>query len=134
VKIFFDTNVLASALATRGLCADLFRLVVTEHQLVTGEFNLSELRRVLLERFRATPAAARDAELALRLSTIVPVPPRTLPVELRDPDDAWVLASAVAAGADVLVSGDKDLLAIAEHAPIRIMDPRQLWNLLRPSR
>ena len=134
MKIFFDTNVLASALATRGLCADLFRLVVTEHQLVTGEFNLSELRRVLLERFRATPAAARDAELALRLSTIVPVPPRTLPVELRDPDDAWVLASAVAAGADVLVSGDKDLLAIAEHAPIRIMDPRQLWNLLRPSR
>ena len=134
MKIFFDTNVLASALATRGLCADLFRLVVTEHQLVTGEFNLSELRRGLLERFRATPAAARDAELALRPSTIVPVPKRTLPIELRDPDDAWVLASAVAAGADVLVSGDKDLLAKARRAPIRIVDPRQLWNLLRPSR
>jgi putative PIN family toxin of toxin-antitoxin system len=134
VKIFFDTNVLASALATRGLCADLFRLVVTEHELVTGEFNLSELRRVLLERFRATTEAARDAELALRQNTIVPVPRRTLAIELRDPDDAWVLASAVRAGADVLVSGDKDLLAIAERAPIKIMNPRSLWNLLRPSR
>jgi putative PIN family toxin of toxin-antitoxin system len=134
VKIFFDTNVLASALATRGLCADLFRLVVTEHELLTGEFNLSELRRVLRERFRVLPAVAKEAELALRQNTIVPVPRKTLPLEVRDPDDAWVLASAVRAGADVLVSGDKDLLAIAEHAPIRIMDPRGLWNLLRPVR
>jgi uncharacterized protein len=134
VKIFFDTNVLASALATRGLCADLFRLVVTEHELLTGEFNLSELRRVLRERFRVLPAVAKEAELALRQNTIVPVPRKTLLVEVRDPDDAWVLASAVRAGADVLVSGDKDLLAIAERAPIRIMDPRGLWNLLRPLR
>ena len=134
MKIFFDTNVLASALATRGLCADLFRLVVTEHELLTGEFNLSELRRVLRERFRVLPAVAKEAELALRQNTIVPVPRKTLPLEVRDPDDAWVLASAVRAGADVLVSGDKDLLAIAEHAPIRIMDPRGLWNLLRPVR
>jgi uncharacterized protein len=134
VKIFFDTNVLASALATRGLCADLFRLVVTEHELLTGEFNLSELRRVLRERFRVLPAMAKEAELALRQNTIVPIPRKTLPLEVRDPDDAWVLASAVRAGADVLVSGDKDLLAIAEKAPIRIMDPRGLWNLLRPLR
>lgn len=134
MKIFFDANVLASALATRGLCADLFRLVVTEHELLTGEFNLSELRRVLRERFRVLPAMAKEAELALRQNTIVPIPRKTLPLEVRDPDDAWVLASAVRAGADVLVSGDKDLLAIAEKAPIRIMDPRGLWNLLRPLR
>jgi putative PIN family toxin of toxin-antitoxin system len=134
VKIFFDTNVLASALATRGLCSDLFRLVVTEHELLTGEFNLSELRRVLRERFRVLPAVAKEAELALRQNTIVPLPRKTLPIEVRDPDDAWVLASAVRAGADVLVSGDKDLLAIAEHAPIKIMDPRGLWNFLRPVR
>ena len=57
LRIFFDTNVLVSALMTRGLCADLYRLVVAEHELVTGEFNLAERRRVLRERFRAPPAA-----------------------------------------------------------------------------
>jgi putative PIN family toxin of toxin-antitoxin system len=132
LRIFFDTNVLASALATRGLCADLFRLIVTEHELLTGEFNLAELRRVLRERFRAPPAAAKDAESALRQNTIFPVPKRTLAVKVRDPDDAWVLASAVAGGADALVTGDKDLLSIAKHTPLKILDPRQLWELLKP--
>ena len=132
MRIFFDTNVLASALATRGLCADLYRLVVTEHELLTGEFNLAELRRVLRERFRAPPAVVKEAELALRQNTIVPVPKRTLEMKVRDPDDAWVLASAVAGGADVLVTGDKDLLSIAKHAPLKVLNPRQLWELLKP--
>jgi putative PIN family toxin of toxin-antitoxin system len=132
VKIFFDTNVLASALATRGLCADLFRLVVAEHELLTGEVNLAELRRVLRERFRVPPALVKDSESALRQNTIVPVPKRTLAIKIRDPDDARVLASAVAGGADALVTGDKDLLSIAKHAPLKILNPRQLWELLKP--
>lgn len=134
MKIFFDTNVLASALATRGLCADLYRLVLGEHELLTGEFNLAELRRVLRERFRVPMAVAREAELSLRQNTIVRVPKKVLAMKVRDPDDAWVLASAVLGKADVLVTGDKDLLSIAEHAPLRIMDPRRLWQTLRPPR
>jgi uncharacterized protein len=132
VKIFFDTNVLASALATRGLCPDLFRLAVTEHEVLTGEFNLVELRRVLAQRFRAPVAVAKDAELALRQNTIVPMPKQVLAIKVRDHDDAWVLASAVAGGAEALVTGDKDLLSIAKHAPLRILGPRQLWELLKP--
>jgi len=132
MRIFFDTNVLASALATRGLCADLFRLVVTEHELLTGEVNLTELRRVLRERFHVPLALAKETELALRQNTIVLTPKRTLAIKVRDPDDAWVLASAVAGEADALVTGDKDLLSIAKHVPLRILAPRQLWELLKP--
>jgi uncharacterized protein len=132
MRIFFDTNVLASALATRGLCADLYRVVVAEHELLTGEVNLSELRRVLRERFHVPAAVVKDTELALRQNTIVPVPERILAVKVRDPDDAWVLASAVAGSADALVTGDKDLLSIAKQAPLTILAPRQLWELLRP--
>jgi putative PIN family toxin of toxin-antitoxin system len=132
MRIFFDTNVLASALATRGLCADLYRVVVAEHELLTGEVNLSELRRVLRERFHVPAPVVKDTELALRQNTIVPVPERILAVKVRDPDDAWVLASAVAGSADALVTGDKDLLSIAKQAPLKILAPRQLWELLRP--
>jgi hypothetical protein len=42
-----------------------------------------------------------------------------------------VLASAVDAKADVLVTGDKDLLAVGNKAGIPITDPRGFWNLLR---
>ena len=39
MKVFLDTNVLIIAFATRGLCADLMRLLLTEHELLTGEVN-----------------------------------------------------------------------------------------------
>ena len=42
---FFDTNVLAAAFATRGLCADLFAHVLLEHELVVCEVILDELSR-----------------------------------------------------------------------------------------
>lgn len=53
-------------------------------------------------------------------------------IEVRDPDDAWVLASALAAGAEVLVTGDEDLLDLRDDVEeILITNPRGLWELLR---
>ena len=54
MKVFLDTNVLVAAFATRGLCADVMRVVLAEHQLITGEVVLSELRRALGRRDQAT--------------------------------------------------------------------------------
>jgi len=131
VKVFFDTNVLISAFTTRGLSADLFRLVLAEHELLTGEVNLTEFRRVLRKRFKVPPAEIAMVEDQLRAHTIVARPAAPSDVPLRDPDDAWVLASALAGGADLLVTGDKDLLSIAERAPLPIVDPRACWDRLR---
>ena len=41
MKVFFDTNVLIAAFATRGLCADLFAHVLLEHELIVmgGRFS-----------------------------------------------------------------------------------------------
>ena len=131
MRVFFDTNVLISAFAARGLCADLMRIVLAEHELQTGEVNLVELRRVLRDRFKA-PAAQIDAvETLLRARTIIKKPGKVLPLKMRDADDAWVLASAVAGEADVLVTGDQDLLVLASQAPLPILAPRAAWELLR---
>ena len=48
MKVFFDTNVLIAAFATRGLCSDLFVHVLLEHELIVGEVVLDELREKLL--------------------------------------------------------------------------------------
>jgi predicted nucleic acid-binding protein len=42
VKVFLDTNVLASALATRGLCAELFEVVLQSHELLVSPPVLKE--------------------------------------------------------------------------------------------
>jgi len=89
---------------------------------------------VLRDRFKVPPAEIALVEDQLRAHTIVARPAAPSDVPLRDPDDAWVLASALAVGAELLVTGDKDLLSIAERAPLPIVDPRGCWDRLRPGR
>jgi predicted nucleic acid-binding protein len=52
-------------------------------------------------------------------------------IELRDPDDERILAEALDAGVQILVSGDKDFLSVAESAPIPILSPRAFMMLAR---
>jgi putative PIN family toxin of toxin-antitoxin system len=131
VKVFLDPNVLVSAYTARGICADLLRYILAEHELLTGEVNLVELRRVLRDRFHASSELIASVEAELRDETIVPKPAKPSPLPIRDPDDRWVLASAVEGQADLLVTGDQDLLAVARQASLAIVDPRGCWNRLR---
>ena len=131
MRVFLDTNVLVSAFATRGLCADLFRSVVAEHELVLGEVVLEEFRRVLTIRFRMSKEQVRQIEAYLRSHEIVPKPAERDPIKVRDEADRWVLASAHNARVDVLVTGDSDLLSVADQARVRIGNPREFWEMLR---
>ncbi len=131
MRVFLDTNVLVSALTTRGLCADVFRVVIAEHDLIVGELVLDELRRVLTQRFRVPPQGVREAETYLRTFEVVARPATPADVRVRDESDRWVLASAVAGRADTLVTGDADLLTVGDWETIRVLSPRAFWEELR---
>jgi putative PIN family toxin of toxin-antitoxin system len=131
VRVFLDTNVLASAIATRGICADVLQVTLAEHQLVVGEKVLSELHRVLIKKFRATTDLADETDEFLRREgEVIETAPR-LQISVRDKDDLPVLEQAVAGAADVLVTGDRDLLELHAELPLRILSPRGFWDLLR---
>jgi putative PIN family toxin of toxin-antitoxin system len=123
-----------AAFATRGLCADAMRAVLAEHQLIVGEAVVDELAEVLTRRIRLPAATVREILTLLRDQELVPKPSAPSDVPIRDPDDRWILASAVAGRADVLVTGDRDLLEMADAAPLPILDPRAFWNLLSKRR
>lgn len=131
MKVFLDTNVLVSAFATRGLCADLLREILAEQELVTGEVVLEELERILAGRFAVPENILADILGLLRSYLVIPRPETTSGVQVRDQDDAWVLATALASGAEVFVTGDQDLLTLGKAAGMRITDPRGFWNLLK---
>ena len=131
MKVYLDTNVLVSALTARGLCADLVRVLLAEHELMTGEVNLAELRRVLVGRFGASAALASGVESQLRDQTVVAKPRAVGIISVRDSDDAWVLASALASDAEIFVTGDQDLLSLAELVALPIVTPRVAWERLR---
>jgi putative PIN family toxin of toxin-antitoxin system len=133
VKVFFDTNVLIAAFATRGLCADLFAHVLLEHDLVVGEVVLTELRTTLRTKLKLPKKTIDEIEAQLRDGIVVKTPAEHLGLKISDPDDEWVVASAVAGGADVLVTGDAAILKLGKRAPLPILSPRGLWDLLRGS-
>ena len=132
MRVFLDTKVLVSAFATRGLCADLVRLILAEHELITGEVVIAEVRRVLRDRIKVSAPTIAAIEQLLRDQVVVPKPAQPHPLPIRDPDDRWVLASAIAGEVDVLVTGDSDLLDGASQAPLTIVDPRGFWRMVRP--
>ena len=131
MRVFLDTNVLISAFATRGLCADLFRSVIAEHDLVVGEVVLEELRRVLKTRFKIPTERLDEVDDLLRSYEVVARPAAPDPVPLRDDADRWVLANARAGNAEVLITGDSDLLDMPKEAGLRVVTPREFWEELR---
>ncbi len=132
MKVFLDTNVLVSGFATRGLCADVIRLVLAEHELITAEVVLKELERVLKHKIELPAEQIQEILAFLESQTVQPKPRSLSSIPVRDEDDQRVLASALAAKADVLVTGDKDLLDVAEQvSDLTITDPRGFWNLTK---
>lgn len=131
MRVCLDTNVLVAAFAARGLCADVLRAVLTEHELVLGEVILAEFRRVLKSKFRVPADRVESAEAAFAGVEILPKPKEPVQLALRDRADRWIVATAVLGAADVLVTGDRELLEVAVEAPLPILAPRAFWELLR---
>lgn len=131
MRLALDTNVLVSAVATRGLCADLFNLILAEHELIVGETVLTKLRKALREKFRVSGRVIDEFDALLRQEATVVKATPPLAVNIRDKSDLPMLSEAIAGNAEVLITGDKDLLEVSEELSLEILTPRGLWYRLR---
>jgi uncharacterized protein len=129
--VVFDTNVLIAAVITEGICSKLLhRARAGEFSLISCPFILKELRRILSKKFRL----GQD-ELALAIELMSEVFSQVLDHSLkikdicRDAADDNIIACAVAAKADYLVTGDADLLELKIYQGIRIITPRDFEAL-----
>ena len=135
MRVFLDTNVLVSAFTTRGICADIVTVALAEHELVVGETVLAELARVLDQKMRMPRATIEETEALLRREAdVVSGGPALGTPIVRDPDDLAVLAEAIEGAADLLVSGDRDLLDVANEVPVEVLSPRGFWEKLHGHR
>ncbi len=131
MRIFLDTNVLASALATRGICADVMREVLSFHELLVSARVCEELDQVLRKKLRVpVRIAAEVAQFLKREATMVP-PAGPVAAELHEPADRLILGEATAGGAELFITGDKELRRLRRISATRILSPRQFWELLR---
>jgi uncharacterized protein len=131
VRVFLDTNLLLSALAARGLCADLFQVLIAGHTIVVSEDVLVELERALVAKLRFPERLLKDTLVFLRESCEVVPASRALPLPGLDRADRVVVTGAIIAKVDALVTGDQAILAMQEAHGIPLLSPRGLWESLR---
>lgn len=130
LRVVLDTNVLVSGLAYPGSVPG--RIVTTWRQggldVVLSHYILDELVRVLprLSRIGMTPAEIRDLADSLRFLADIVEPEGTSDADLRDPADQPVLQTLLVGRAQYLITGDKDLLALADRHPI--VTPAEFWT------
>lgn len=127
MRLVLDTNTVVSGLLWPGVPARLIDAAEAgKIELASSTALLAELQGVLsrrkfarqLEKRGLDPASLFEGYAALvGLVTPAPLPQ---PVS-RDPDDDRVLAAALAANADLIVSGDKDLLTLGSFQGIPIL-------------
>jgi putative PIN family toxin of toxin-antitoxin system len=123
VKIVCDTNVLVAALVAEGLCRDIVKRRLPVHDLFTSKGLLDELVETLRRKFRVEPRDIPFLRAFQERAELVKPEKLKRPV-CRDPDDDLVLATAVAAKAHCIITGDDDLLVLKSFAGIAILSPR----------
>ncbi|GMR18403.1 MAG: putative toxin-antitoxin system toxin component, PIN family [Gammaproteobacteria bacterium] len=129
MRVFLDTNVLASALTTRGLCAELFEVVLQSHELLTSDPILHELERILPAKLGQSEEVTQGFINLLQTHVILVTTKHPFP-SLPDPDDEPIVASALAGNANVFVTGDKALLQLESIEHLPIISPRKFWEML----
>jgi uncharacterized protein len=130
IRALCDTNVLVSAFIAGGPPSRVIRAAVDGRiQLVLADPVLDELARVLRVKLGFGRSRVREIDGFLTDLADARVAAPTHPPEAvsGDPDDDVVLACAIAARVEVLVSGDRrHLLPVGEHRGVRIVTPQAL--------
>ena len=129
MKVFLDTNVLVAAVATRGLCAEIFEIVIQSHELLSSREVVDELSRILREKLR-TPEDIANTFVTLILDQAEMAVPGDVTPSVADPDDVPILSAALNGHSEVFVTGDKALLELEAHAGLKIVSPRQFATML----
>lgn len=123
MRLVLDTNVLISAYVFRGICGDLFEHCIRYHEIVTSVQILDELHDTMVCKFGYGSSDVLAITNQFRERVIVVIPIELPHPVCRDPDDDVILGTALAAEAELLVTGDNDLLVFERFADIEIIRP-----------
>lgn len=138
MRVVLDTNADVSALIWAGTPFKLLDAAIEgDVTLHTSPALLAELREVMGRPHLASrlgrQGSSIERALALYSQLARSVVPSFVPrIVAGDPDDDHVVAAAVAAKADLIVSGDRHLLALGTHGAILILPPAETLRIIAP--
>jgi len=130
VRVVFDTNIFISALGTSGRQAEkaLFRIIDGADRLLISKPIINEVMTVLERKFDWTGGQLSQAALTLAEAGEILATTQRLQL-LRDEPDNRILECAVAGRADLIVTGDRELLDLKQFDGIRIVPLRSYLDM-----
>jgi hypothetical protein len=138
VRVVLDTNVVASAILWGGTPRVLLQAAREKRiELFTSTPMLAELTDILGRRKFARKIGASKltidqlVEGYAQLASVVR--PTATPRIAPDPDDDVVIGTALAAKAELIVTGDKPLLSVTEHQGVRVVGVAQAIEIVAAS-
>jgi uncharacterized protein len=136
LKVTADTNILISGLVFRhGKPAQLLRMALAgEINLTVSRAILDEMADVLARKFGASPEEVAEATAIVKEAARTVTPSVELNLIKDDPPDNRVLECAVSAGADYIVTGDKDLLRLKQYDAIQIKSAGEFLEISKHAR
>lgn len=125
MRVFLDTNVWVSAIASPGLCEDLLKQLFSRHEVLGSDLVWTEFEAVLIGKLAFSPLEIRPVRTmygdAIRLDDVL---------EPRKDNDARLVAAAAAGGAELFVTGDRRVRDWGKSGSMRIVSPREAWIIL----
>ena len=131
MKAVFDTNVLIAAFLTEGLCSGLLiRARKQAFNLVLCDDIIREFEGILIKKFKLTSTDISEiSAIVLEAASEILHKLGPTPNICRDPNDDVIIACAIDAAADYIVTGDEDLLILKRYKNIVIINPRNFEAL-----
>lgn len=132
MRVVLDCNVLVSAAISRGTCRQVLDEVAHSHTLCYSQATLQEFLRVSRYTYIKPyfPRVQKIVKTILRIG--VEVIPADRSITLPDPDDVVYLQTALAAKADILITGNRKHFPFENYAGVRVLSPREFLSQLKP--
>lgn len=131
-KVVLDTNVIISAIVYKGKPEIIFNLISSGN--INGyisRFIITETCEILRVKFAHTESEIADVEETLKQLFILVEPDFSINIVRDCPPDNKILACAVAAKVDYLISGDKKhILLLKKIRNIPILSPDQFLKII----
>jgi len=126
MRVVFDTNIFISALVIPGSLAEkaILKIIEGEAPLVISKDIINEVLSVLSSKFGRDREALSHVAVMLSELGALAKPIKKIRIFKDEPDNR-ILECAITGSADVLVTGDKEMLRIRERQGIRIISLKE---------
>ena len=131
MNMVFDSNIYIAAFATHGVCHLMLESCITEHNVFISDFIFGEVKEKLIKKIKLPSKTVDEIISYLGEQAIVTNPKNLVSDICRDPDDDIIISLGIAAKAEYIVTGDRDLLDIGQYASLHMVSPKEFSEVLK---